>query len=560
MKIKKLIIVTLSALLVTVSSEHKVQPSCGKVIANVRELIVNGRDTVEGKWPWHAAIFHRKGPSTEYVCGGTVISENFILTAAHCVMNAANGFPLAPSRIIVRLGIHDLHEIHPSYVQQHKVGRIFKFANFTRLVDDIAVIELNTFIKFADYVQPACVSVEPNLVGEFGTVVGWGLTEDDKTSQILKEVDIPVVDPVACLKTDRVLFGQTLDDGLFCAGYTNGTGVCNGDSGGGLFFRRANIWFLGGIVSFAQIRSVGSNKCYTKGYAAFTKVHHYLSWISKTTGIRFQRMQVCKAVEPNQTNVASKLLPRHCGVYIPNRVANGTKTKVFEFPWMALPVLNDEDFLCSGTLISKRYILTAAHCFMTPLPNKVRLGEHTIGQDIDCNDPDDCAPPVRTYDIECITTHPGFAFGKSADDIGLVRLSEDVQYEDHIQPICLPHKLGLRNYQPPRYLLTGWGQPTVFGGISKVLLKATVLSTNKSECSKHSKETLTEKQLCVGRQYTGACSGDSGSSLGYGAKLHGMRFVQFGIVSTGSEKCGEFPTTYVNVSYYMDWIIANMKP
>ncbi|XP_053683636.1 phenoloxidase-activating factor 3-like [Sabethes cyaneus] len=563
---KTVFIAILSAMLVTVSCKRKVLLECGIPKIWAQELITNAQDTAPGDWPWHAAIFRRKGHSTDYVCGGTVISEEFIVTAAHCVMNAANGFQLAPNRIFVRLGIHDLHVINPEFIQQHEVGKIFKFANFTRFVDDIALLKLSTIIRFTDYVQPACVNLEPNITGEYGTVVGWGLTENDETSPILKKADIPVIDPVACLKTDRVLFGRTLDDGLFCAGYTNGTGVCNGDSGGGLFFRRANSWFLGGIVSFSQIRSDGYKNCYMKGYGAFTKVHHYVPWISEIMGMSFQRnnaVQVCKAVEPNQTSLSSKLLPRHCGVYIPNRIIGGVQAKVFEFPWMALLLENDKPYMCQGTLISKRYILTAAHCFGYSLPDKVHLGEHTIDQDVDCNDRDeDCAPPVREYDIECITTHPEFSWTTFADDVALVRLSEEVRCEDHIQPICLPHTSGLRNYQPPRYIVTGWGDDTdrLYRKISNILFKVTNLLAPHAECYQYRPNNITEKQLCVGPMgFGGPCIGEGGAPLGYGAKLYGMRFVQFGIDSIG-ELCGSGPKFYSNVSYYMDWIIANMKP
>ncbi|XP_053685368.1 transmembrane protease serine 9-like [Sabethes cyaneus] len=563
MQVKKLTIATLCAVLVTVSGNRKVLLDCGIQKIEGKELITNGQDTAPGDWPWHVAIYHRKGRSVDYACGGTIISEQFIMTAAHCVMNVANGFQLAPNRIFVRLGIHDLDSVNPAFVQQHEVGKISKFANFTRLADDIALLELSTIIRFNDYVQPACVNLEPNITGEYGTVVGWGLTENDDISPILKKADIPVVEPVACLRTDRVLFGQTLDEGLFCAGYTNGTGVCNGDSGGGLFFRRANTWFLGGIVSFSQMRSDGTNKCYTKGYGAFTKVHHYISWISETTGLRFQRnndVQICRAVEPNQTNIPSKLLPRHCGVYIPNRIAGGVQAKVFEFPWMAQLVINGEIGACAGTLISKRYILTVAHCFGNPLPNKVRLGEHTIDQDIDCNGrKEDCAPPVRDYNIECITTHPGYTRRTYTDDIALIRLSEDVQCEDHIQPICLPHTTDLRSYQSSRYIIAGWGRTEMFGEPSKILLKATIPLANNAECEKWSRTNVTDKQLCAGMVGVDACAGDSGAPLGYGAKLYGMRFVQFGLVSVG-RGCGISPSLYVNVSHYMDWIIANMKP
>ncbi|XP_058819282.1 chymotrypsinogen A-like [Topomyia yanbarensis] len=313
------------------------QPSlqCGIPQIGGNELIVHGQETFSGDWPWHVALYHRKARSIEYACGGTIINDQFVLTATHCVMNSANGFQLAPNRVFVRMGIHDLEAFDPKSAQHHEVGKIHIFANYTRLVDDIALLELSTIIRFNDYVQPACLELERNITGEYGTVVGWGLTEDDETSTLLKRAELPIVDPVTCLKSDRVLFGQTLDDGLFCAGYTNGTSVCNGDSGGGLFIKRANTWFVGGIVSFSQTRSGGTNYCYTKGYGAFTRVQRYLPWIREVARMPIEPVRevgVCSAEVPDSANPYPDYFPRHCGVYIARRIAGGNNARVFEFP------------------------------------------------------------------------------------------------------------------------------------------------------------------------------------------------------------------------------------
>ncbi|XP_055529572.1 transmembrane protease serine 9-like [Wyeomyia smithii] len=547
---------------------HHNPPQCGIPQIGGNELILNGQETSPGDWPWHVAIYHRKGRSTEFVCGASIINDRFVLTAAHCVINAINGFVLAPSRFVVRMGIHDLNIVNPRSVQQHEVEKIHTFENFTKFVDDIALIQLSTIIRFNDYVQPVCVNLEPNITGEYGTVVGWGLTENDETAAILRKVDLPVIDHIVCLKSDRTFFGRTLDDRLFCAGFTNGTGVCNGDSGGGMFFKRANSWFLGGIVAFSQTRSGGTGFCHTQGYGAFTKVEKYLLWISGITQMKFVRdsdVRTCKAVEPILGSIYPNYLPRHCGVYIPDRIAGGQSARVFEFPWMAIILHRNMEFLCLGTLIHIRYILTVASCIRNPLPNKVRLGEHTIGQEKDCNDgQEDCAPPVRDYSIECIITHPRFTFPKRHHDVALIRLGENVILEDHIQPICLPHSTALRDFQPSRYIVTGWGRTDLIGKLSPVLQKGAVLPGNRFECQEwlrglRGEPQLTEGQLCLGggNDSVDTCAGDSGGPLGYGAKLHGVRFVQFGIVSLGTT-CGYAPTIFTNVAYYMEWILANM--
>ncbi len=99
--------------------------------------------------------------------------------------------------------------------------------NTTTLSDDIAIIQLATKATFTDYVQPICLW-DPNnvdisqLTGKFGTVVGWGLTETNKLSDILRQAVIPVVSLTSCLNSNPNVFGSLLTDNNFCAGYRNG--------------------------------------------------------------------------------------------------------------------------------------------------------------------------------------------------------------------------------------------------------------------------------------------------------------------------------------------------
>ncbi|XP_058825714.1 serine protease grass-like [Topomyia yanbarensis] len=235
---------------------------------------------------------------------------------------------------------------------------------------------------------------------------------------------------------------------------------------------------------------------------------------------------------------------------------------------MAILQNKDSDYLCPGTLINKRYILTVAHCIRNDLPKKVLLGEHTIGQATDCNENEDCAPPVRQYRIECITTHPDFAIRKQQHDIALIRLSEEVTFDDHIQPICLPYTADLRRHEPSRFIITGWGRTGAFEDSSHTLLKATIFPANRTLCQQWLSGSpkgfaLNDGQICAGGRepnLANTCAGDGGGPLGYGAQLYGTRFVQFGISSL-RVACGTTaPAIYTNISYYMDWISANLKP
>nr|XP_029718859.1 phenoloxidase-activating factor 3 isoform X1 [Aedes albopictus] len=403
-----------------------------------------------------------------------------------------------------------------------------------------------------------------------------GLTEFDSASSILREAQLPVVDTITCLDSDPEAFGPTLKKQMFCAGYTNGTGICNGDSGGGLFFEDNGVWYLGGIVAFTRARDENKAMCYTKGYGVFTKIHDYLSWIRENTHLKHLigegepiNRKICVARNVTATNTNGRKLPRQCGVYTPNRVYSGQPTRVFEFPWMALLIHASGYWQRVGTLINNRYVLTGAMPFIPRDVVRARLGEHTIDQTIDCNADEDCAPPVRDIDIECITHHPQANRQRLSNDIALVRLAKYVEFEDHIQPICLPVSPVLRKMQLPRYVLTGWGA-TEEEEESPILRKGYISRLGKAECqvlanniSTKNKETLViDKQFCSKSADDSAPSrGDNGAPVGFVVKSNGIRFVQFGIFSfhmfyfNGSEY-----RVYTNVSSYMDWILANIVP
>lgn len=99
--------------------------------------------------------------------------------------------------------------------------------NTTDLNNDIAIIRLSTEATLNDHVQPICLwdsnKLElSDLVGQLGTVIGWGLTETDRQSHILRQAFMPVVPSLTCLTTYRDFFGAHLSQTNFCAGFRNG--------------------------------------------------------------------------------------------------------------------------------------------------------------------------------------------------------------------------------------------------------------------------------------------------------------------------------------------------
>lgn len=95
------------------------------------------------------------------------------------------------------------------------------------MANDIAIVRLATKAVFNNFVQPICLW-DPNkedissVVGKYGTVVGFGITEQNQISYSLRQATIPVVDLTTCLESDRNFFGNFLSESTFCAGFRNG--------------------------------------------------------------------------------------------------------------------------------------------------------------------------------------------------------------------------------------------------------------------------------------------------------------------------------------------------
>ncbi|XP_025833724.1 CLIP domain-containing serine protease 2-like isoform X2 [Agrilus planipennis] len=261
-----------------------------------------------------------------------------------------------------------------------------------------------------------------------------------------------------------------------------------------------------------------------------------------------------------------------------DRILNGNKTSLFDFPWMALlsyQIGRIRDFRCGGTLINSKYVLTAAHC-VTNLGTKqligVRLGEHNIDTAQDCEDYQGrviCSPPVQDFAVAEILSHPDYNTREYTNDIGLIRLRGEANLEpENVKPICLPtiKPISQMDLSQINVTVTGWGV-TERGTRSPDLLQVFLPVIDQETCKntyKNSAVPITHKQACAGgKNQRDSCGGDSGGPMQIPAAYQGdARYFQVGIVSFGPKVCGRegFPGVYTRVAHYMDWILDNLKP
>ncbi|XP_058121865.1 chymotrypsin-C-like [Anopheles coustani] len=222
-------------------------------------------------------------PTEQYICGGTLITSQAVLTSAHCAARPGLNAPRPLDDLVVKFGKYTLDE-DSQHVQHHSIDRIilhdeFKMEEFR---NDVALLITTQKVTFGAYVQPACLPASPSLRASLiGTVVGWGYTEGKKVANVLRAASAPIVSHRVCLESNLEAFGRSVDETLFCAGWRNGTNPCNGDSGGGLFIRSAESgsWTLLGVVAFAASDRHDENFCSTSDYTVYVDVFKYVGWI-----------------------------------------------------------------------------------------------------------------------------------------------------------------------------------------------------------------------------------------------------------------------------------------
>ncbi|KAH8253285.1 hypothetical protein KR032_004596 [Drosophila birchii] len=242
----------------------------------------------------------------------------------------------------------------------------------------------------------------------------------------------------------------------------------------------------------------------------------------------------------------------------------GHGVPVMSRPSMALLFLPDtmNECRCGGSLITKRFVLTAAHCLvLCPRRKhiKVRLGEHSLNSSLDCSvvyGQTICAPPAENFDVEKIILHEEFSVFQQINDIALLQLSQDVTPNTHIRPVCLPLTPDLQiqtSILGQSFIATGWGYSEQ-GQLSDTLIEVTIKSY---QCPSR---YMNSSVICSNGLIEDTCYGDSGGPLLAKSSYFGSeRYVQFGVISHGSLTCGEGAGAYfTKVSPYMPWIIKKI--
>ncbi|XP_026670596.1 venom serine protease Bi-VSP-like [Ceratina calcarata] len=471
-------------------------PQCG--FSNVSHpKIVGGVAAKLNAWPWIAALGFKDTPTSEleWKCGGSLISARHVLTAAHCAER--------DELVVVRLGDLDLKSdddgAHPIDLGFEK-KIIHSEYNRRMHTNDVAILRLERDVQFT------C----------------------GQSSDVLREVQIPVVTTETCVAAfaafKRVI---TVDNRLICTGGNGVIDSCTGDSGGPVMLP------ING--SFYEI-----------GYLALIGLLYSMILLVSVQGKTYELLD---APQCGYSNV------RH------PKIVNGVPSKLNAWPWIAVLGYENKthplEWMCGGSLITSRHVLTAAHCIIEGYLKYVRLGE------LDLTSTTDGANPV-TLTVDKKTVHPGYIKGRLVNDVAVLKLSKDITFTDAIHPVCLPKNepLTSSDFVGTHPFVAGWGATYYDGPGSPILREVQVDVLNNNICNntygRFRGPVIDNRVICAGYEVGGkdSCIGDSGGPL---VIPMNTTYYEIGVVSYGYG-CAQrgYPGIYSRVTAFLPFITTSL--
>ncbi|XP_054484596.2 acrosin-like [Agelaius phoeniceus] len=242
--------------------------------------IVGGAGALPGAWPWIVSIQHPWVPDPGHWCGGSLISTQWVLTAAHCFDKFDN-----ISLLSVVIGATQLTQPgHGAQMRSVKQLLIHQYYNPDDMSYDIALLELDHPVKCSPYIQLACVPDATLRVSELQNcwIAGWGSTtaRSQESADRLQEAKVQLIDLQVCNSSDW--YAGEIHTHNLCAGYPQGgIDTCQGDSGGPLMCQdnHADVWWVVGITSWGK----GCARARQPG--VYISTQYFYDWILVHTGV-----------------------------------------------------------------------------------------------------------------------------------------------------------------------------------------------------------------------------------------------------------------------------------
>ncbi|XP_063700441.1 ovochymase-2-like [Culicoides brevitarsis] len=371
----------------------------------------NGVKALKHEFPHAAALGWTRDGEITWGCGGSLIADDTILTAAHCTWNSDREPP-----DIVRLGdLNLLTDDDEKETQQFEIKAIIRHPSYKPRYNDIALVKLKSKVNITKFVIPACLWPTHKIPEKISLeACGFGKTEyAGDMSPILNKVTLRYLDTISCQESYQGI--RLLKEGLkeethLCANDPTGRNqdMCEGDSGSPLEMKLhledKIVPFIVGITAFGKLcGSEGSPGVYTRVSSFIEWIRYYTPNLPATSLECAVQYKDKRTIDPNFNR------PR-----VSERDDFVNKVIKDEYPKAA------ESVSAIGVIISNRYILTSAQKLNEmSSPNRVLLEQSTP--------------------IERVIFHPNFSIQTpQQDDIAIIRLRQRISWTKTQFPLCLP--------------------------------------------------------------------------------------------------------------------------
>ncbi|ELT95307.1 hypothetical protein CAPTEDRAFT_201465, partial [Capitella teleta] len=462
-------------------------------------------ESTPGSSPWHVSI-RRDG---KHICSGAIISGAWILTSAHCV---------ACSSIYTVLPVGHLFN---SCSKETLVKQIHKHPNYDpdSREYDVALLLLTSPVSFGKDVVPVCLPTHRIPVYHVCSVSSWAVGYDH--SNPLRINNFPVLPSPMCNST--TWYDGRIKDDMLCAGFPEPVvRSCPflKDSGSPLMCLYDDQWVLGGVLSWSE-------QCGAKNRpTVFTDVYAELVWIKS-------------------------MISGSCGAASVNplfgHMFNSEPAVPHSWPWH-VRILRHGSFVCAGTIIGDRWVLTSAHCGksldLIVIAGSYRRSRRGYNEQI--------------RQVVNVTVHPGYCNKSLKHDLAVLETRCSFHMGDAVWPACLPRQSAPQNQM---CVVTGWRRtlngenPDSIDILEQALLP--LMTSKQCRNQTWNSEAISDGMLCAGfpEGTKQGCKGDDGGPLV--CQRDGLWHLT-GVTSFGPTTCNiaGLPTVFSDVHRAVPWITS----